>query len=117
MQGCFGEATDLEHAVVKTIWARFANELCSLPEFLEIPVVLPLQDSQPLLSRQSSFESICPSHEVVLGLVEDFLCLENAQQLVLPLNNLLGVEQLLELLNGNIGASTLRRKQLMALSA
>jgi hypothetical protein len=30
----------LEHAVVKSVWSWFSNELCGSPELLEGPVVL-----------------------------------------------------------------------------
>lgn len=58
--------TCLEHGVVETIWARLANELHSHSEFFEIPVVLLLQDPQPLLSCKSTLELVYPAHEVVL---------------------------------------------------
>jgi hypothetical protein len=62
----FSDRTYFEHAVMESIRSRLANELSSSTELLQIPVMLLLQDPQPLLSCQSSFEPICATHEVVL---------------------------------------------------
>jgi hypothetical protein len=45
----FAERTYFEHAVVKTIRTRLTNQLRSGSEFLQVPIVLLLQDSQSLL--------------------------------------------------------------------
>jgi hypothetical protein len=58
---------------MKSIWPWLANEFGCGPKLLERPVVLPLQDPQPLLPCQSALEAVCPSHEVILRLVEHLL--------------------------------------------
>jgi len=79
----------LEHGVMKTVWTRFANKVCSSLELVCGPVVLLLQVPKPLLPCKSPLKPIYPAHEVVLRLVKDLLGLEDLEDPLPPVNDIL----------------------------
>jgi hypothetical protein len=81
---------------VETVGAGLADKLSGSAELVVVPVVLLLQDAQPLLAGKGPLEAVGAAHEVVLRLVEDLLGLEDGE------DGILCVEQLLELLNRNV---------------
>jgi hypothetical protein len=97
-----GSDTYLEHAVVETVGARLADELGGSAELVVVPVVLLLQDPQPLLAGEGSLEAVGAAHEVILRLVEDLFGLEDVEDGISALDDFLCVEQLLELLDRNV---------------
>lgn len=76
---------------METVGARLADELGGGAELVVVPVVLLLQDPQPLLAGKGSLEAVGAAHEVVLRLVEDWLGLEQLCDVIPPLDDLLGV--------------------------
>lgn len=107
----------LEHGVVEAIWPWLTNEVGSRVELVLCPVVLLLEDPQALLSCEGALEPVYPAHEVVLGLVEDLLRLEDIEHLVPPVNDILRVQKHLEILHGHTGAVALCLEQLVPLDA
>jgi hypothetical protein len=87
---------------VETVGAGLADKLSGSAELVVVPVVLPLQDAQPLLAGKGPLEAVGAAHEVVLRLVEDLLSLEDGEDGISALDDILCVEQLLELLDRNV---------------
>ena len=110
-------STHQEHAGVQSIRPRLAYELCSHLVLVSGPLVLDLQLLQPLRPRQRSLESLNSASEVILGLVEDLLGLEDVQDLGLPIEDLLSEKEVGKLLNRKIGLVTLLLEEFGSLRA
>lgn len=106
-----------EHASVQTIGSRLSDQLIGRVQVLHGPLVLLSQLLQALSLGQRPLQPLDTTQGVILGLVEHLLRLEHLDQLVLTLQSLLGVQQLGELLNVDIGLSALLGEQLGTLRA
>lgn len=102
---------------MQPIWPRLADELCGHLVLVSGPLVLNLQLPQPLRPRQRSLKSLNPASEVILGLVEDLLGLEDVQYLGLPVQDLLSEKEVGKLLHRNIRLVTLLLEEFRSLRA
>lgn len=100
---------------MQTIWTRLADQLVRYRIFISVPVVLDLQPPQLLCSGQSRLESIYPPIEVVLGLVEDLLGLEDLEESLLTIEDFFCEEEVGQLLDGDLGSVSLGLDELTAL--
>lgn len=67
---------------------------------------------QPFLTRQGSLESFDPSIEVILGLIEDFICGKGLEDLGLTVEDLSRKEKFRQLLDWHVGLSPLLFEEL-----
>lgn len=74
--------------------------------------MLDLQLPQLLSPSQSCLEFVDPTIEIVLGLVEDLLGLQDLQDPLLPLQHLPGEEEVRELVHRYLGLVALRLEQI-----
>lgn len=102
---------------MQTIGSRLSDQLIGSVQVLHGPLVLLRQLLQALSFGQRPLQPLDTTQGVVLGLVEHLLRLEHLDQLVLTLQSLLGVQQLGELLDVDIGLSALLGEQLGTLRA
>ena len=106
-----------EHGRMQAIRRGFANQVIGRVNFLWRPIVLNGQLLQSLSLGQRTLDALDTAHGVILRLVKDLLALQNVQDLLLPVDIGLGMQQFGELLYGDIGLGALVLEQFRALRA
>lgn len=109
--------TNQEHAIVQTVWRRLAYKLICDLEIALRPVVLASKLVKSLGSAQGRLDTLHSSGKVVLRLVEDLIVLQNFENSVPLLKLGLGVKELGDGLDIDIGAIALLLEKLAALRA
>ncbi len=104
-----------EHRGVKTIWSWLRDERIGDLVILKIPLVLNLKLSHALGSSEGDWELLDSAHEVVLALVEDRLPFEDGEDLGLALKVVRAKHIVGELVDIDIGLSSLLGEELAAL--
>lgn len=104
-----------EHRGVETIWSWLGDERVGDLVVLHIPLVLNLQLSHALRSAESNWELLDTAHEVVLSLVEDWLVLEDLQDLGLAVEVVLAKHEDGQLVDIDVGLGPLHSEELRAL--
>lgn len=102
---------------MQTVRARLADELIGGLLVRVGPVVLDLQLSEFLCSRQCCLEAVNATSKVVLRLVKHLLLLENLQNCALAVESFLGVKEGRQCLDIDVGLCSLLRQELGALGA
>jgi hypothetical protein len=90
------------HPDMENIWSGLADQVVRGHVLIVVPVVLDLQLSEPLGPGQCGLELVDTAIEVVLRFVEDLLGLEDLQDPLLPLQHLLGEQEIRQLVDGQV---------------
>ena len=108
---------DEEHAGVQAIRSWLADQLIGSRVLLLRPVVLDTELSQPLCSGERCLYPLNSAAEIVLGLIEDGVSRENAEESGISLEDRIGKEKASKLVHIDIGLGPLELQRLGASSA